>query len=109
MKRSRKRKLKRGPSSVTSSSEDEFLEFTVSSGGNEDVVKWGYALLFLCWFVFVAGIGGVIGIWDWVFGLEAGVGSNYACFFVLCSVSGFIWITINWIGLKYFRMTSSKV
>ena len=33
--------------------------------GLRDTVWWGYVLLGWTWIVFVVGIGGVFGIWEW--------------------------------------------
>ena len=33
--------------------------------GLRDTVRWGYFLLLTTWVVFVLGIGGVCGVWEW--------------------------------------------
>ena len=104
---------------------DSFLGLDAFSGDgipsdNSGVVRWGYILLFLTWTAFVLGIGGVLGIWDSILGFtsisdDIANGRRYSplaklsCFIGLLPVTGFVWTLLNWLGLKLFRMTSSKV
>ena len=57
-------------SSISSSSlfDDEQWKRVVRNrarDGLHDTVWWGYCLLLMTWIVFVMGIGGVCGIWEW--------------------------------------------
>jgi hypothetical protein len=85
------------------------------------VAYWGYILIFTSWLVFVIGLGGLLGIWDRIFGFKDGKAAQIICFMCLMSVTGFAWVLLNWsdmrlcvpkligrLGLKSFRMTSSK-
>lgn len=92
---------------------------------NRNVVTWGYILLFISWLIFVGGVGGVLGVWDRVLGFSDNRIMDLSCYFSLIVVTGFVWTVLNWytacisrngrgtdrdrVGLKSFRMTSSKV
>jgi hypothetical protein len=57
-------------SSISSSSffDDEHWRRVIrkrEQNGLRDTVQWGYFLLLTTWVVFVLGIGGVCGVWDW--------------------------------------------
>jgi len=56
-------------SSLSSSSffDDEHWRRAIRKRGNglNDTVWWGYFLLLTTWIVFVLGIGGVCGVWEW--------------------------------------------
>ena len=56
-------------SSLSSSSlfDDEHWRRVIRRRGNglNDTVWWGYFLLLTTWIVFVLGIGGVCGVWEW--------------------------------------------
>jgi hypothetical protein len=57
-------------SSISSSSffDDEHWRRVIrkrEQNGLRDTVQWGYFLLLTTWVVFVLGIGGVCGVWEW--------------------------------------------
>jgi hypothetical protein len=57
-------------SSISSSSffDDEHWRRVIrkrEQNGLKDTVQWGYFLLVTTWVVFVLGIGGVCGVWEW--------------------------------------------
>ncbi|CCG84073.1 protein of unknown function [Taphrina deformans PYCC 5710] len=81
-----------------STSTSLYLSRTVYAhdSGEEEVVKWGYILLLICWLIFVGGIGGVLGIWDRVFGFDENRIVDLACYFSLIVVTGFTWTVLNW-------------
>lgn len=93
--------LKRVSATSDSSSTDsnapyESSAFYYQSNTNDDVIKWGYVLLLTCWFVFVAGIGGVLGVWDCILGFRNNQIVELACYFSLIIVTGFAWTVLNW-------------
>lgn len=63
---------------------------------NDNVVKWGYILIFISWTIFVIGVGGVLGLWDFVLGFQDNRIMDLSCYFSLIVVTGFVWTVINW-------------
>ncbi|BFZ55739.1 exosome 3'-_5 exonuclease subunit ski4 (Csl4) [Savitreella phatthalungensis] len=88
-------------------------------GAEEDVSRYGWMLLALTGTIFTVGLAGVLGVFDSLLvdprsaAVEAGLReqsiSKLFCFLGLLPMSGFVWTLANWLGLKLFRMTSSKV
>lgn len=87
---------------TSDSSSSDTLSFTYTSTpfvydeSSQDVVRWGYLLLFICWIIFVGGIGGLLGLWDRVMGFSDGRIMEAACCISLVVVTGFIWTVLNW-------------
>ncbi|KTW26672.1 hypothetical protein T552_02681 [Pneumocystis carinii B80] len=84
-----------------------------------NTIWWGWFLIIFTWFLFVTGMSGVFGIWQWVFRIEniRNQEKSYDFpiidyYFLLIVLTGgvvaWIWVGINWLGLKYFRMTETK-
>ena len=95
----------------------------------QDTVWWGQWLLGTTWLLFILGIGGVCGMWEWslqpiriektetvhenvektdgqiIKGDETlAMRGYYSTLTVLTGgVVAWIWVTINWVGMKYFR------
>ncbi|KTW32708.1 uncharacterized protein T551_00193 [Pneumocystis jirovecii RU7] len=84
-----------------------------------NTVRWGWFLLIFTWFLFVTGMSGVFGIWHWAFQIKNVKNQKKShdfpiidYYFLLIILTGgvvaWIWVGINWLGLKYFRMTKAK-
>ncbi|KAG4306416.1 hypothetical protein PORY_000404, partial [Pneumocystis oryctolagi] len=84
-----------------------------------NTIRWGWFLLIFTWLLFVTGMSGVFGIWQWVFQIKNVKNQEKSYdfpiidyYFLLIVLTGgvvaWIWVGINWLGLKYFRMTEAK-
>lgn len=86
--------------SDSSSSESGFItrhaNVDFADHNNQDVVRWGYTVILICWSLFVVGVGGALGIWDHILGFQDGRVGDLACYFSLIVVTGFTWTVLNW-------------
>ncbi|KAG5437753.1 hypothetical protein PCANB_000466 [Pneumocystis canis] len=84
-----------------------------------NTIRWGWFLLISTWLLFVTGMSGIFGIWQWVFQIKDVKDQEKSYdfpiidyYFLLIILTGgvivWIWVGINWLGLKYFRMTETK-
>lgn len=90
---------KSAPNTDTSGSDSPPLAYEpiyIHDHANDNVVRWGYALLLFSWMVFVSGVGGVLGVWDIVLGFQDHRIMDFACYVSLIIVTGFIWTVLNW-------------
>lgn len=88
--------------------------------------NWGLLLLLICWIAFAAGIGGIFGLYtfddvpnsenssktkDADPNDELGFAHGYYMCLLILTFGGIFWIwaILNWVGLKYFRHTSSGI
>ncbi|KAI0977372.1 hypothetical protein F4678DRAFT_11505 [Xylaria arbuscula] len=78
---------------------------------------WGWVVLIVTWFVFITGMGSCLNIWSWAWD----VGSTpyappeleddptlpiigyYPALMILTSIMAWVWVTVAWVGMKYFR------
>ncbi|KAK3712904.1 hypothetical protein LTR37_008789 [Vermiconidia calcicola] len=84
---------------------------------------WGWIILFATWITFVVGMGSCLGIWSWAW--DVGVTpvappelendetlpivGYYPALIVLTGVVAWVWITVAWVGMKYFRHAKIEV
>ncbi|OLL24373.1 hypothetical protein NEOLI_004157, partial [Neolecta irregularis DAH-3] len=96
-----------------------FVRMQTTGTNHSETVKWGWILLFLTWMVFVIGAGGIFGAWDWAFenvdvfnSTSVDLTDNdifvmpgyYPILIVLSGgVTAWLWVVINWMGMKFFR------
>lgn len=92
-----RRSLTRNDTSSSESSTTQTLpaheEYNID---NQEVAKWGIRLILFSWFIFLAGVGGVLGIWDRALGYTDNRIVDLACYFSLIVVTGFAWTVLNW-------------
>ncbi|EQC53028.1 hypothetical protein SJAG_06383 [Schizosaccharomyces japonicus yFS275] len=74
---------------------------------------WGYAILAITWSIFVFGmifVLGLIRVPIYIDGKSSPIQSYYPCLLVLMfTVVALVWVSFNWLGLKYFRHSPSAV
>ncbi|KAI6245870.1 hypothetical protein HI914_05978 [Erysiphe necator] len=80
---------------------------------------WGWVLLFVTWIVFVVGMGSCLGVWSWAWDVgetpyappeleddpTLPIVGYYPALIILTSVMAWVWVTVAWVGMKYFRHT----
>lgn len=78
---------------------------------------WGWVILFVTWMTFAVGMGSCLGIWSWAWDVgetpyappdleddpTLPIVGYYPALIVLTGVVAWVWITVAWIGMKYFR------
>ena len=78
---------------------------------------WGWIILIVTWIVFVVGMGSCFGVWSWAWDvgetpsapLELSDDSTlpivgyYPALMILTTVMAWVWVTIAWVGMKYFK------
>lgn len=83
--------------------------------------SWGWLLLIVTWITFIVGMGSCLGIWSWAW--DVGVTpyapeeleddetlpivGYYPALMVLSGVVAWGWITVAWVGMKYFKHAPS--
>jgi hypothetical protein len=85
---------------------------------------WGWVLLATTWIVFTVGMGSCLDIWSWAWNVgnkpyappeleddpTLPIVGYYPALIVLTGgVVSWIWITVAWVGLKYFRHAKSSI
>ena len=102
-----------------------------SSHSQEDLVYnyaeteyWGWVLLATTWIVFTVGMGSCLDVWSWAWDVAERpyappeleddptlpiVGYYPALIVLTGGVVSWIWITVAWVGLKYFRHAKSSI
>ncbi|KAF2235428.1 hypothetical protein EV356DRAFT_531871 [Viridothelium virens] len=97
------------PSPTTSSSS------SLSSAAT--TVSYGVLILVATWLVFIVGMGSCLGIWSWAWDVgetpyappeleddpTLPVVGYYPALLVLTGVVAWGWVTVAWVGMKYFR------
>lgn len=109
-----KRKSEHSPLAATSplaySPESEPHDYT-------ETAYWGYIILVVTWIVFTVGMGSCLGVWSWAWDVgetpyappeleddaTLPIVGYYPALIVLSGVVAWVWITIAWLGMKYFR------
>ena len=78
---------------------------------------WGWIILCVTWIVFVVGMGSCFGVWSWAWDVgetpyappeleddpTLPIVGYYPALMVLTSVMAWVWVTVAWVGMKYFR------
>ena len=78
---------------------------------------WGWLILCVTWIVFVVGMGSVLGVWKWAWDVgetpyappeleddaTLPIVGYYPALLVLTTVMAWVWVTVAWVGMKYFR------
>lgn len=82
-----------------------------------DTEWWGWVILLVTWIVFVVGMGSCLGVWSWAWDVgetpyappeleddpTLPIVGYYPALFVLTAFMSWVWVTIAWMGLKYFK------
>lgn len=78
---------------------------------------WGWVILVVTWVTFAVGMGSCLDIWSWAWDVgetpyappeleddpTLPIVGYYPALIVLTGVVAWVWITIAWLGMKYFR------
>jgi hypothetical protein len=103
---------------VPSSHSPDDFEYTYA-----ETEYWGWVLLATTWIVFTVGMGSCLDVWSWVWNVDKKpyappeleddptlpiVGYYPALIVLTGGVVSWIWITVAWVGLKYFRHAKSS-
>jgi hypothetical protein len=78
---------------------------------------WGWIILVVTWVVFVIGMGSCLGVWSWAWDVGTTpyappeleddatlpIVGYYPALMILTGVMAWVWVTVAWIGMKYFR------
>ena len=78
---------------------------------------WGWIILIVTWTVFVIGIGSCFGVWSWAWDVGTTpyappeleddptlpIVGYYPALIILTGVMAWVWVTVAWMGMKYFR------
>ena len=78
---------------------------------------WGWVILFVTWLVFSVGMGSCLEVWSWAWDVgetpyappeleddpTLPIVGYYPALMVLTGVVAWVWITVAWVGMKYFR------
>ncbi|KAK5169456.1 uncharacterized protein LTR77_005432 [Saxophila tyrrhenica] len=84
---------------------------------------WGWILLLTTWLTFTVGMGSCLGLWSWAWDVgdtpyappdleddpTLPVVGYYPALMVLSGVVAWVWITVAWVGMKYFRHAKIEV
>jgi hypothetical protein len=84
---------------------------------------WGWALLLVTWLTFTVGMGSCLEIWSWAWDVgetpyappeleddpTLPIVGYYPALMVLTGVVAWVWITVAWVGMKYFRHAKIEV
>jgi len=102
----------------SSHSQDEFVY------NYAETEYWGWVLLATTWIVFTVGMGSCLDVWSWAWDVREKpyappeleddptlpiVGYYPALIVLTGGVVSWIWITVAWVGLKYFRHAKSSI
>ena len=78
---------------------------------------WGWIILTVTWIVFVVGMGSCFEVWSWAWDVgetpyappeleddpTLPVVGYYPALIILTTVMAWVWVTIAWVGMKYFK------
>lgn len=84
---------------------------------------WGWVILFVTWVSFTVGMGSCLDIWSWAWDVgetpyappeleddpTLPIVGYYPALIVLTGVVAWVWITVAWTGMKYFRHAKIEV
>nr|POF04170.1 uncharacterized protein CFP56_21925 [Quercus suber] len=114
-------KQRRSPLSHTVSSSS--LEFKIEPHDYTETEYWGWVILFVTWLTFTVGMGSCLDIWSWAWDIgetpyappeleddpTLPIVGYYPALIVLTGVVAWCWITVAWVGMKYFRHAKIEV
>ncbi|KAK5128531.1 hypothetical protein LTR85_003201 [Meristemomyces frigidus] len=118
-------KHERSPLSHTISSSSLYPAST-ETGEPHDYTEteyWGWIILFTTWLTFTVGMGSCLDIWSWAWDVgetpyappeleddpTLPIVGYYPALMVLTGVVAWVWITVAWVGMKYFRHAKIEV
>ena len=78
---------------------------------------WGWVVLLVTWVVFVVGMGSCLGVWSWAWDVgetpyappeleddpTLPIVGYYPALIILTAVMAWVWVTVAWVGMKYFK------
>ncbi|KAL8664644.1 MAG: hypothetical protein Q9202_002914 [Teloschistes flavicans] len=78
---------------------------------------WGWVVLVVTWLVFVVGMGSCLGVWSWAWDVgetpyappeleddpTLPIVGYYPALIILTGVMAWVWVTVAWVGMKYFK------
>ena len=84
---------------------------------------WGWIILLFTWVTFTVGMGSCLEIWSWAWDVgetpyappeleddpTLPIVGYYPALIVLTGVVAWVWITVAWVGMKYFRHAKIEV
>ncbi|KAK3403227.1 hypothetical protein B0T20DRAFT_20429 [Sordaria brevicollis] len=82
-----------------------------------DTEFWGWIILLCTWITFVIGMGSCFGVWSWAWDVGTTpyappefeddptlpIVGYYPALFVLTWMMVWVWVSVSWVGMKYFR------
>ncbi|MCJ1401016.1 hypothetical protein MMC11_004228 [Xylographa trunciseda] len=82
-----------------------------------DTEWWGWVILVVTWIVFVVGMGSCFGVWSWAWDVgetpyappelnddpTLPIVGYYPALIILTAVMAWVWVTVAWVGMKYFK------
>ena len=88
-----------------------------------ETAYWGWVILFATWLTFTVGMGSCLEIWSWAWDVgqtpyappeleddpTLPIVGYYPALMVLTGVVALVWITVAWVGMKYFRHAKIEV
>ncbi|KAI9689739.1 MAG: hypothetical protein M1822_009621 [Bathelium mastoideum] len=88
-----------------------------STASASTTAYYGVLILVLTWLVFIVGMGSCLGIWSWAWDVgetpyappeleddpTLPIVGYYPALLVLTGVVAWAWVTVAWVGMKYFR------
>ena len=88
-----------------------------------ETAYWGWVLLIATWLTFTVGMGSCLEIWSWAWDVgetpyappeleddpTLPIVGYYPALMVLTGVVSWVWITVAWVGMKYFRHAKIEV
>lgn len=78
---------------------------------------WGWIILIVTWIVFVVGMGSCFEVWSWAWDVgetpyappeleddpTLPIVGYYPALIILTGVMAWVWVTVAWVGMKYFK------
>ena len=88
-----------------------------------ETAYWGWVLLAVTWIVFTVGMGSCLDVWSWAWDVPEKpyappeleddptlpIVGYYPALIVLTGVVSWVWISVAWLGMKYFRHARVEV
>ena len=90
---------------------------TPSEWDYSETRSWGWVILLVTWVVFVVGMGSCFEVWSWAWDVgetpyappelnddpTLPIVGYYPALIILTTVMAWVWVTIAWVGMKYFK------